>query len=49
MILCYYQLNDYLFVHNLAGFEDFPVTNKKCMCNVLRLDAMHASLPNFES
>jgi len=33
----------------LDFIEDFPVTNQKCMCNALRLDAMYASLPGFET
>jgi len=50
MILCYYQLNDSFFVLFfffsifLDFFEDFPVTNKKYVCNALRLDDMYASL-----
>jgi hypothetical protein len=52
MILCYYQLNDFFFIIFfsilLDFFEDFPVTNKKYVCNALRLDDMHASLPDLK-
>jgi len=49
MILCYYQLNDSFFSPILLDFfEDFPVTNKKYVCNALRLDDMYASLPDLK-
>ena len=46
----YYQLNDsfFFFFILLDFFEDFPVTNEKYVCNALRLDDMHASLPDLK-
>ena len=49
MILCYYQINDSFFVHNLAGLHWGSFCNKSQVCAMLwGLDDMHASLPDVK-
>jgi hypothetical protein len=49
VILCYYHSMILSLSIILVDFiEDFSVTIQKIMCNVLRLDDMHASLPGLK-